>query len=56
MHHEPTTLADRHFKLVMTTAKSIDWGGDYPVQADFGENANTATIALVAAREEAAIG
>ena len=52
----------RHFELVIfrqqkrTTAKSTDWEGDYPIQADFAENTNTATAARVAAREEAAIG
>ena len=60
--HEPTQLADRHSKLAIlrqqrTTAKSTDWGGDYPIQADFAENTNyTVTAARVAAREEAAIG
>ena len=53
-------LAGRHFELAIlrqqgTSAKSTDWGGDYPIQADFGGNPNTATTA-VAAREEAAIG
>ena len=60
--NEPLQLADRHFELVIfrrqqgTTAKRTDWGGDYPIQADFGGNPNTATTAEVAAREEAAIG
>ena len=39
-----------------TTAKSTGWGGDYPFQADFAKNTNTATAARVAAHEEAAIG
>ena len=60
--HEPSQLTDRHFKLVMlrqqqeTTAKSTDWGGDYPIQADFVGNQEAVTAARVAAREEAAIG
>ena len=60
--HEPSKLAGRHFELVIfrqqqgTTAKSTDWGGDYPIQADFADNTNTATVARVAAREEAEIG
>ena len=60
--HEPLQLADRHFKLVIfrqqkgTTAKSIDWGGDYPIQADFVGNTNAVTATRVAAHEEAAIG
>ena len=59
---EPTQLADRHSELAIllqqgTTAKSTDWGGDYPIQADFMENTNNAvTAARVAAHEEAAIG
>ena len=37
-NHEPTQLADRHSELSIlrqqgTTAKSTDWGGDYPIQA-----------------------
>ena len=60
--HEPSKLADRHFKAVIfrlqkvTTAKSTDWGGDYPIQAEFAENTNAVTAARDAAREEAAIG
>ena len=60
--HEPLQLADRHFKVVIfrqqrTTAKSTDWGGDYPIHADFAENTNNAVTApRVAAHEEAAIG
>ena len=61
--HEPSKLADRHFDLVIfrqqqgTTAKSTDWGGDYPIQAEFAENTNAVTAAArVAAREETAIG
>ena len=60
--HEPLQLADRHFKLVIfrqqkgTTAKSTDWGGDYPIQADFVGNTNAVTATRVAAHEEAAIG
>ena len=60
--HEPTPLADRHSELAIvrqqgTSAKSIDWGGDYPIQADFVENTNNAvTAARVAAHEEAAFG
>ena len=59
---EASEVAARHFELVMfrqqqgTIAKSIDWGGDYPIQADFAGNPKTATTARrVAAREEAAI-
>ena len=37
MDHEPTTLADRHFKLVMTTAKSIDWGESTPFKQTSGK-------------------
>ena len=40
----------------MTTAKSTDWGGDYPIHADFAENTNAVTATRVAAHEEAAIG
>ena len=59
MDHEASQVAARHFELAMfrqqgTTATSTDWGGDYPIQADFGGNP-TATAARVAAREEAAI-
>ena len=60
--HEPLQLADRHFNLVIfrqqnvTTAKSTDWEGDYPIHADFAENTKTVTAARVVAREEAAIG
>ena len=61
--HEPSQPADRHFELGIfrqqqqgTTAKSTDWGGDYPIQADFAGNTKTVTAARVAAREEAAIG
>ena len=60
--NEPLQLADRHFELVIfrkqkgTTTKSTNWGGDYPVQADSTENTNTATVARVATREEAATG
>ena len=41
----------------MTTAKSTDWGGDYPIQAEFAENTNNAVVTAVrvAAHEEAAI-
>ncbi|CAM9364144.1 unnamed protein product [Ascophyllum nodosum] len=59
---EPTQLADRHSELAIlrqqgTTAKSTDWGGDCPIQADFVENTNNAVTATrVAAHEEAAIG
>ena len=59
---EPSKLADRHFELVIfwqqkgTIAKSTDWGGDYPIQADFVENTNTVIAARVATREGAAIG
>ena len=59
--HEPSKLADRHLDLVIfrqqegTTAKSTDWGGDYPIQAEFSENTNAVTAARVAAREEAEI-
>ena len=60
--NEPLQLADRHFDTVIfrqqkgTTAKSIDWRGDYPIQADFAENTNAVTAARVAAREEAEVG
>ena len=59
--NEATQLADRHFELAIlwqqaTTAKNTVRGGDYPIQADFGGNPNTATTAQDAAREEAAIG
>ena len=59
--HEPSKLADRHLDLVIfrqqgTTAKSTDWGGDYPIQAEFAENSNAVTATRVAARGEAAIG
>ena len=60
--NEPLQLADRHFELLIfrqqkgMTAKSTDWGGSYPIQADFAENTNVVTSARVAAREEAAIG
>ena len=59
--NETTQLADGHFELAMlrrqgTTAKSTDWGGDYPIQADFAGNTNTGTVARVVAREEATIG
>ena len=59
---EPLQLADRHFELVIfrqqkgTTRKSTDWGGDYLIQVDFAESTNAATVARVAAREEAEIG
>ena len=59
---EPTQLADRHSELAIlrlqgTTAKSTDWGGDCPIQADFMENTNnTVTATRVTAHEEAAIG
>ena len=59
---EPLQLAGRHFELMIfrqqkgTTAKSTDWAGDYPIQADSAVNTNTVTAARVAAREEAAIG
>ena len=61
--HEPTQLADRHSELAIlrqqggTTAKNTDWGGDFPIQADFVESMNNAvTAARVAAHEGAAIG
>ena len=60
--NEPLQLADRHFEVVIfrqqkwTTTKSTYWEGDYPIQANFAESANTVTAARVAAREEAAIG
>ena len=59
---EPTQLADRHSELAIlrlqgTTAKSTDWGGDCPIQADFVENTkNAVTATRVAAHEEAAFG
>ena len=61
MDHEASQVAARHFELAMfgqqpgTTAKSTDWVGDYPIQADFAGNPNTAATARVAAREKAAI-
>ena len=60
--HEPSQVAVRHFELAIflqhqeTTAMSTDWGGDYPIQADFAGNPNTATTARVDTREEAVIG
>ena len=60
--HEPLQFADRHFELVIfrqqkgTTAKSTDWGRDYPIQVDFADNTNAVTVARAAAREEAVIG
>ena len=59
---ETSQIAARHFKMAMfrqrqgTTAMSTDWGGDYPIQADFAGNPETVTAARVTAREEAAIG
>ena len=43
--HESSKLTDRQELVVFreqkgTTAKSADWGGDYPIQADFAENTN----------------
>ena len=38
------------------TAKSTDWGGDYPIQVDSVQNTITATVAQITAREEAEIG
>ena len=59
--HEPLLPADRHSELAIlrqqaTTTKSINWGGDYPIQADFVGNTNAVTATRVAAHEEAAIG
>ena len=59
--HEPLQLADRHSELAIlrqqgTTTKNTDWGGDYPIQADFVGNTNAVTATQVAAHEEAAIG
>ena len=59
--HEPSKLADRQELVIFrqskaTTAKSTDWGGAYPIQADFAENTNAVTAARVAARKGAAIG
>ena len=62
MDHESSQVTARHFELAFfrqhqgTTAKSTDWGGDYPIQADFAGNPERVTAARVAAREEAAIG
>ena len=61
MDHEASHVAAHHFKLAMirqqgTTAKSTDWGGDYPIQGDFAGNPETVTAARIAAREEATIG
>ena len=59
--NEPLQLVDRQFELVIfrhqkgITAKSTDWRGDYPIQADFAENSNTVTAVRVAAREGAAL-
>ena len=42
--NEPLELANRYFELMTfrqqkgTTAKSTDWAGDYPIQADIAEN------------------
>ena len=55
MDHEPLQLGDRHFELVIfrqqhgTTAKSTDWGGDCPVQADLAGSMNTMMAAQDAA-------
>ena len=59
--NEATQLADRHFELTIlrqqwTAAKTTIWGGDKPIQADFGGNPNTATTVQVAAHEKAMIG
>ena len=59
--NEPSQLADRHFELVIFQQNRLPrraqiGGGDYPIQADFAEKTNTATVARVATREEAAIG
>ena len=59
--HGPSKLADRQILMILrqqkgTTAKSTDWGGDYPIQADFAENTNAVTAARDTAREEATIG
>ena len=62
MDHEASQVTARHFQLAILrqhqgpTAKNTDWGGDYPIQADFAENPETVTTARVAACEEAAIG
>ena len=58
--HESSKLTDRQELVIFreqkgTTAKSTDWGVDYPIQADFAENTNAVTAARVAAREEVAI-
>ena len=52
MDHEALQVAAHHFELAMfrqqgTTAKITDWGGDYPIQADFVGNPKT--------REESAV-
>ena len=59
--HESSKLTDRQELVIFreqkgTTAKSTDWGRDYPIQTDFAENVNAVTAARVAAREEVAIG
>ena len=59
--HEPSKFADRQELAIFrqqkgTTAKSTDWGGDYPIQVDFAESTKAVTAARVAAREEDAIG
>ena len=61
MDHEPSQFVDHHFGLAIfwhqgTTAKSTDWGGDNPIQADFAGNPETVRTARVTAREEAGIG
>ena len=63
MDHEASQVAACHFELAMlrqqqgTTAKSTDWGGGYPIQADFAGNPKTAKTVYgrVTAREKAAI-
>ena len=60
MDHETSQVAARHFELAMLrqqgiAAKSTDWGGDYPIQADFAGNPKP-TTGRVTARGEAAIG
>ena len=54
MDHAPLQLGDRHFELVIflqqqgTKAKSTEWGGDWPIQADLAGSMNTVIAARVA--------
>ena len=63
MDLETAQVAARHFVILpidrqqrkTTTTRSIDRGGDHPIQADVGGNPKTTTV-RGATREEAAIG